>query len=129
MSLPELRRYSPGTDFLSFGDRAFNATPEVVVVKAADGASSRGVLYSKGKEKTAIYLMHPRADMTRHYAVPDIVENGYAFFVQQGRFAGDDSSTVHEPLLADIAAGMQFVKSRGFENIVLLGNGIGAGTL
>jgi hypothetical protein len=127
MSLPELRRYSPGTDFLSFGDRAFSAAPEVVVVKAADGASSRGVLYSKGKEKTAIYLMHPRADMTRHYAVPDIVENGYAFFVQQGRFAGDDSSTVHEPLLADIAAGMQFVKSRGVENIVLLGNGIGAG--
>ena len=127
MSLPELRRYAPGTDFLSFGDRVVAATPESVVVKAADGVSSRGVLYANGKEKTAVFLMHPRADMTRHYAVPDIVENGYAFFAQQGRFAGDDVSRVHEPLLADMAAGLKFVKSRGFENIILLGNGIGAG--
>src|SRR5580692_7385530 len=108
MSLPELRRY-PGLDFLGFGDRGPSVAPEAVAIKAADGASSRSVLYSNGKEKTAVYLMHPRADMTRHYAAPDVVAHGYAFYAQQGRFAGDDIGAVQEPLLADMAAGMQFL--------------------
>ncbi|MFM0662925.1 alpha/beta hydrolase [Paraburkholderia sediminicola] len=124
MSLPELRRYPPGTDFIGFGDRSPAVAPEVVFVRAGDGVSSRSVLYASGKEKTVVCLMHPRADMTRHYAVPDIVGNGFAFYIQQGRFPGDDISaaTIHEPLVADIAAGMTFLRSRGFEHIILLGN-------
>jgi hypothetical protein len=124
MSLPELRRYPQGMDFIGFGDRTPAFAPEVIFVKAADGVSSRSVLYTSGKEKTVVCIMHPRADMTRHYTVPDIVENGFAFYGQQGRFPGDDMSagTIHEPLVADVAAGMTFLRSRGFEHIVLLGN-------
>jgi hypothetical protein len=124
MILPELRRYPPGTDFIGFGDRVPAFTPEVVFVKAGDGVSSRSVLYTSGKERTVVCIMHPRADMTRHYAVPDMVENGFAFYAQQGRFPGDDISagTIHEPLVADVAAGMVFLRSRGFEHIILLGN-------
>jgi len=124
MNLPELRRYPPGTDFIGFGDRVPVFAPEVVFVKAGDGVSSRSVLYTSGKEKTVVCIMHPRADMTRHYAVPDIVESGFAFYAQQGRFPGDDISagTIHEPLVADVAAGMVFLRSRGFEHIILLGN-------
>ena len=124
MSLPELRRYPPGTDFIGFGDRVPAFAPEVVFVKAGDGVPSRSVLYTSGREKTVVCIMHPRADMTRHYAVPDIVANGFAFYAQQGRFPGDDISagTIHEPLVADVAAGMAFLSSRGFEHIILLGN-------
>src|SRR5882757_2946642 len=126
MGLPQLRRYSPGTDFLGFGNRVPAAAPEVVMVTAGDGVSSRSVLYASGKEKTVVCIAHLCGDMTRHYAIPDLVENGYAFYAQQGRFAGNDAAALHEPVLADIAAGMQFLRSRGFEHIVLLGTGITA---
>src|SRR5579872_6116047 len=86
MTFPQLRRYPAGVDFIGFGDRTPSVAPEVVSVRAGDGVSSQSVLYSNGKEKTVVCLMHPRADMTRHYAIPDVVEGGYAFFVQRGRF-------------------------------------------
>jgi pimeloyl-ACP methyl ester carboxylesterase len=124
MSLPEIRRYPAGKDFLGFGDERPSVEPEVVFVSASDGVSSRSVLYASGKEKTVVCLMHPRADMTQHYSIPEIVGNGFAFYAQRGRFPGEDHSaeTVHEPLLADVAAGLTFLRSRGFEHIILLGN-------
>jgi hypothetical protein len=123
MSLPRIRRYPVGMDFISF-EGPPPAVPEAVMLMAEDGVSSKAMLYARGKEKTVICLMHPRADMTRHYAIPAVVEAGYAFFTQLGRFPGDDVSaaTIHELLLADIAAGIRFLKTRGFERIVFLGN-------
>jgi len=52
MSLPELRRYPAGTDFIGFGDRVPVVAPEVVFVKAGTARPSRSVLYTSGKEKT-----------------------------------------------------------------------------
>lgn len=121
-------RYPPGLDFLSYDALPSGANAESVPIEAEDGGKSRGVLYSKGKEKTVLFVMHPRADMTRHYMVPGIVGNGYAFFGQICRSPGDDLSatTIHEHLLADVAAGLKFLRSRGYENIVLVGNSGGA---
>jgi hypothetical protein len=123
MSLPRIRRYPPGTDFISFGEHS-PVTPELVHVTAGDGVASKAVLYSRGTETTVVCVMHPRADMTRHYAIPYIVAKGFAFFAQVGRFPGDDSTaaTIHEPLVADVGAGMRFLRSRGFKNIIPLGN-------
>jgi hypothetical protein len=128
MALPRWNRYPPGTDFVSFEKGPTGVRPEVVVLKAQDGAGSRGVLYATGSEKTAVCIMHPRADMTRHYAIPGLVKNGYAFFAQESRWPGSDIATVHEVLLADVAASLTFLRGRGFANIVLLGNS-GAGSL
>jgi len=124
MALSRVRRYAPGVDFISFGDRVPTAAAEVVPIRAEDGVESKGVLYSRRTEKTVVCVMHPRADMSRHYAIPDIVEAGFAFFAQVGRCSGDDISaaTIHEFLLADVAAGLTFLRARGFERIVLLGN-------
>jgi hypothetical protein len=123
MSLPRIRRYPPGTDFIGFGDPA-PVTPELVHVTAGDGVTSKAVLYSRGTEKSVVCVMHPRADMTRHYAIPYILGKGFAFFAQVGRFPGDDSTaaTIHEPLVADVGAGMGFLRSRGFKSVIALGN-------
>ncbi|WP_174296330.1 alpha/beta hydrolase [Sphingomonas bacterium] len=130
MSVPYFRRYAKGSDFISFGDDTPAAKREDVVLTAFDGAKSKAALYSNGNEKTVICLMHPRADMTRHYSVPGFTRAGYAFFSQLGRSPGPDAvaQTIHEWLLTDIAAGMAFLRSRGFEKLVLLGNS-GAATL
>ena len=128
MSLPRFPRYPIGLDFVSFEKGPEGVTPEIVVLKAEDGGVSRGVLFATGKERAVVCLMHPRADMTRHYLIPHLVENGYAFFAQESRWPGTDIATIHEVLLADVAAAMVRLRERNFTSIVLLGNS-GAGSL
>jgi len=103
---------------------------DVVYLDASDTAQSFGILYRPANHnpKTAVYLMHPRGEFTRHYVVPPLTARGYAVFGQNSRYINNDTDTVHERLLFDIAAGMRHLKREGFERIVLLGNS-GGGSL
>jgi hypothetical protein len=103
---------------------------DVVYLEASDTAQSFGILYrpAKREPRTAVYLMHPRGEFTRHYVVPGLTARGYAVFGQNSRYLNNDTDMVHERLLFDIAAGMRYLEGRGFERIVLLGNS-GGGSL
>ena len=102
----------------------------IVHLEATDTAQSFGVLYRPParEPKTAVYLMHPRAEFSRHYVVPGLTARGYAVFGHNSRYLNNDTDMVHERLLFDIAAGMRYLKEAGFERIVLLGNS-GGGSL
>jgi pimeloyl-ACP methyl ester carboxylesterase len=103
---------------------------DIVYLEATDTAPSFGVLYRPParEPKTAVYLMHPRGEFTRHYVVPGLTARGYAVFGHNSRYLNNDTDMVHERLLFDIAAGLRHLKERGFERIVLLGNS-GGGSL
>ena len=101
---------------------------EPVALEAADGGLSSGILYTTGRHRTVVCFMHPKADMGRHYAKPTLLQAGYATFGQNSRWLNNDESCVHEVLLLDVAAGMRFLRQRGFEHIVLTGNS-GGGSL
>jgi len=102
---------------------------EPVVLEAADGGLSSGMLYTgASRHKTVLCFMHPKADMSRHYAIPALLQAGYAAFGQNSRWLNNDELCVHETLLLDIAASMRFLRARGFEHIVLVGNS-GGGSL
>ena len=103
---------------------------EVVYIEATDTAHSFGVLYRPPdrEPRTAVYLMHPRGEFTRHYVVPGLTARGYAVFGHNSRYLNNDTDMVHERLLFDIAAGIRHLKEQGFERIVLLGNS-GGGSL
>ena len=103
---------------------------DIVYLEATDTGQSFGVLYRPASEepKTAVYLMHPRGEFTRHYVVPGLTKRGYAVFGHNSRYLNNDTHMIHERLLFDIAAGMRFLKERGFQRIVLLGNS-GGGSL
>jgi len=130
MALARIPRYSAaGMGLISFDKLPSGISYEVVPLTAEDRGESKGVLYTKGGEKTVVCLMHPRADMTRHYAVPYLLEAGYAAFGQEGRWPGNDIACIHEMLLPDIAAGIKFLKEqRGFQQVVFIGNS-GGGSL
>src|SRR5258705_13993083 len=100
MNLPRIGRYGAGRDLLSFELPPEGVVPEIVSVVAQDGGKSKGVLYCKKNEKTLICILHPRGDMTRHYAIPDLVRGGYAVFAQESRWPGNDVMASHEILLA-----------------------------
>jgi pimeloyl-ACP methyl ester carboxylesterase len=91
-----------------------------------DGAQITGFLYSRGGEKTAVSLMHPRELIATHYLVPDILLAGCACWVQGSRSVGNDVRLEHEIALFDVAAGLNFLRDAGFEKLVLLGNSGGA---
>ena len=92
-----------------------------------DRAISTGWLYRRGGEETVVCLMHPRADFSRHYAVPFLVDAGFAVLCQNSRWLGNDSTLVHEPLLLDVASGIRAMRER-FDRVVLCGNS-GGGSL
>jgi pimeloyl-ACP methyl ester carboxylesterase len=109
---------------------------DVVWHEASDTGQSFGILYRpatraespRSGATTAVYLMHPRGEFSRHYVVPGLTARGYAVFGHNSRYLNNDTDMVHERLLFDIAAGMRWLREQGFERIVLLGNS-GGGSL
>jgi pimeloyl-ACP methyl ester carboxylesterase len=121
MTLPQIPRYRPGTDLLGFEKPPADITPELVRLKAEDGAASRGVLYAKGGESTAVCVLHPRGDMTRHYLIPFITDAGFAVLGQESRSPNNDTMATHEALLLDIAAGVRYLRAHGYSKVIFLG--------
>jgi pimeloyl-ACP methyl ester carboxylesterase len=105
-------------------------TVEPVDLVAADGAPSSGLLYAPraGQPRVGIHLMHPRTDQTRNYNVLPLVSAGCMVLARNGRSVNNDADTLHEDLLLDVAAGVGFLRTRGCEAVVLLGNS-GGGAL
>lgn len=121
----------PATQRLGASVPIDSAIPrEHVVVQAADGAESWGLLYTPTARRalSVVHVMHPRGDMSRHYVVPGLVAAGFAVFAANSRYLNNDRDMVHERILLDIAAGQRLLRGRGYESIALFGNS-GGGSL
>jgi hypothetical protein len=103
---------------------------EPVTLTSADGAPSRGILYRpKGaRPRVGVHLMHPRTDQSHNYNIGPLAGAGYAVLGRGGRSVNNDADTVHEEVLLDVAAGVQFLRDTGCDQVVLLGNS-GGGSL
>lgn len=121
-SAPSLGRH-PWARFL-LQDLPPGVCAEYVNIISADGAVSTGLLYTprNGPSKTVIYLQHPRTDQSQHYTVPTLVNAGYSVLGHANRWVQNDVVTEHEVLLFDYAAGVRYLRERGFETVVGLGN-------
>jgi hypothetical protein len=100
---------------------------EPLQLETADRAIAHGWLYARGGEDTVVCLMHPRANFSRHYAVPALVEAGFAVLCENSRWLNNDATLIHERVLLDVAAGIQAARAR-YERVVLIGNS-GGGSL
>ncbi|PZG41055.1 alpha/beta hydrolase [Spongiactinospora gelatinilytica] len=96
------------------------------LLPTGDGAATRGWLYTPRAATAVVAVMHPRADASRHYLIPDLLDAGLAVWAQTGRGGGGDLRLVHESALLDIAAGLTFLRKRGFGGVGALGNSGGA---
>jgi len=130
VAFPRIPRYDAiGPSLWSFDRLPDGTRVENVPLVAEDRGESFGVLYRRGGERSVVCMMHPRGDMTRHYAIPALLEAGYAAFGQAGRFVNNDVNLVTETLLCDVAAALRFLREQaGFGHVVLLGNS-GGGAL
>ena len=80
------------------------------------------------KPRVALIAAHPRVDFSEHHAFPDLLDAGYGCMGANLRSLNNDEDCLHEKLLIDIAAYMAWLRERGVEKIVLLGNS-GSGSL
>ncbi|MEI9886914.1 MAG: hypothetical protein WDN08_10540 [Rhizomicrobium sp.] len=104
---------------------------ESLLLKAPDGREHRGLLWTSRKvlkPKTGAVVMHPRGDFQHHYVVPRLVEAGIAVLAATTRNPNNDTTTVHEEIVLDVASSVAELKRRGVANIVLIGNS-GGGAL
>lgn len=100
---------------------------EPLQLETPDRALAHGWLYARGGESTVVCLMHPRANFSRHYAVPALVEAGFAVLCENSRWLNNDATLVHERVLLDVASGLAAARAR-YGRVVLIGNS-GGGSL
>lgn len=114
--------------YVAVGARPEGTATSVHELTTADGATVRGVLATVPGARTVVCLMHPRQDVTHHPLVPPLLRAGVAVWTQHTRSVNNDLTLVHEQALLDVAAGMVFLREKGFDSIVTLGHS-GGGTL
>src|ERR1044072_4096615 len=106
--------------YLTAGERPAATVTSVHELSTADGATVRGVLATVPGARTVVCLMHPRQDLTHHPLVPLLLQAGVAVWTQHTRSVNNDLPLVHEQALLDVAAGMVFLRERGYSSIVPL---------
>jgi hypothetical protein len=121
MSTTPAERLGAGR-YLTAGSRPESTITTVHELTTADGAAVRGVLATVPGATTVVSLMHPRQDLTHHPLVPLLLQAGTAVWTQHTRSVNNDLTLVHEQALLDAAAGLAFLRERGFGSIVTLGH-------
>lgn len=109
-----------------------DADVEPLLLRAADFREFQGLYWTprgNPRPKVAVVCMHPRVDFTRHYTFPRLLERGIGCLGANTRNPNNDTDTVHEEIILDVAAAVRFLKEfRGAEKVILIGNS-GGGSL
>ena len=99
-------------------------TEEAVTLETQDGAKVEAMLHydDAAPLKTAITIMHPTTDWRHHFILKLLAERGVGGFGFTTRYTGREAELMLEHTLLDTAAGVEFLKSKGFSKVLGIGN-------
>jgi hypothetical protein len=81
-----------------------HARVESVVLRAHDLRQLRALYWTReATPKIGVVLIHPRVDFHHHYAVPRLVDAGFAVLAANSRHVGNDTMAEHEEMVLDVA--------------------------
>jgi hypothetical protein len=95
-----------------------NLFPQVFGRLAADGCDRR----------VAFVVIHPTSNFMGHYLIGPLQQRGRAILALNTRYVANDTALVMERAIQDLGAGIAWLRRRGYERIVLIGNS-GGGSL
>jgi len=125
------KTYWGGSPF-NFRRKPQHAQVESLVLRTEDFRELRGLYWTPQnvpRPRVAVVCMHPRVDFSHHYSFPRLLEAGIGCLGANTRNPNNDVSTVHEDIVLDLAACINFLETRReVETIILLGNS-GGGSL
>lgn len=81
-----------------------------------------------GSRRVAAIVMHPTSNFMGHYHISALAQRGICCMGLNSRYVGNDSMLIMERVIQDLGAGVKFLKERGYERVLLLGNS-GGGAL
>lgn len=126
------KTYWLGMPFWYRGDLPSGTTVTPLHLRAQDYRHCQGLFYTPAevskRKRVAVLVMHPRADFSRHYCIPKLVEAGISVLGLGTRCLNNDVTAIHEELVLDVAAGLAYLREQGFAHVVLFGNS-GGGSL
>lgn len=110
-----------------------NARLESLVLRTHDMRQLKALYWTSERAaappKVGVVIMHPRVDFTHHYAVPRLVDAGFAVLAANSRHVGSELMAEHEEMVLDLDACVRHLhEKRGVEKVVLLGSS-GGGSL
>jgi pimeloyl-ACP methyl ester carboxylesterase len=79
-----------------------------------------------GPRRAAAIVMHPASNFMGHYLIAPLAERGVACMGLNSRYAGNDTLLLMERVIQDLGAGVHYLRQRGYEKVVLIGNSGGA---
>lgn len=79
-----------------------------------------------GPRKVAAIVMHPTSNFMGHYLIQPLAERGVCCLGLNSRYVGNDTVLLMERVIQDLGAGVQWLRARGYEKVVLIGNSGGA---
>jgi hypothetical protein len=78
--------------------------------------------------RVAAIVIHPTSNFLGHYLLEPLAERGIATLGLNTRYLGNDAVLLLERTIQDLGAGVQWLRARGFERVLLIGNS-GGGAL
>jgi pimeloyl-ACP methyl ester carboxylesterase len=91
------------------------------VARMAGKVWAREVKVAGTVPRTAVVLVHPSSNFLGHFALEPLAAAGFGAIGFTTRYVGNDSQMLLENTLIDIAAGVRFLRARGYEHVVLVG--------
>lgn len=85
-----------------------------------------GSLHSAGS-RTAVAVVHPSSNFLGHYLLGPLAERGVDAIGLNTRYLGNDSTLIMENCVLDVGAAVTYLRERGYEKVVLVGNSGGGG--
>ena len=97
----------------------------------AGGHPCQGIYYTPADQprpRAAFVATHQNIDFSEHYLAEFMARRGFGFLGWNTRFRGDEAHFLTDHAIADIGAGVRWLREQGVETLVLLGNS-GGGSL
>jgi hypothetical protein len=79
-----------------------------------------------GPRRAAAIVMHPASNFMGHYLIAPLAERGVACMGLNSRYAGNDTLLLMERVIQDLGAGVRYLRTQGYDKVVLVGNSGGA---